>query len=81
MAKVAVLSYIDRKSVIHELTGTTKLVFFLAWSVAAMVTYDTRVLICMLFGSFVIFGISRVKYKEVSVVLGLAAVFLLLLTH
>ena len=78
MAKVAVLSYIDRKSVIHELTGTTKLVFFLAWSVAAMVTYDTRVLICMLFGSFVIFGISRVKYREVSVVLGLAAVFLLL---
>ena len=78
MAKVAVLSYIDRQSVIHELTGTTKLVFFLAWSVAAMVTYDTRVLICMLFGSFVIFGISRVKYREVSVVLGLAAVFLLL---
>ena len=78
MAKVAVLSYIDRKSVIHELTGTTKLVFFLAWSVAAMVTYDTRVLICMLFGSFVIFGISRVKDREVSVVLVLAAVFLLL---
>lgn len=78
MAKVAVLSYIDRKSVIHGLTGTTKLVFFLAWSVAAMVTYDTRVLICMLVGSLVIFRISRVKYREVSVVLGLAAVFLLL---
>lgn len=78
MAKVAVLSYIDRKSVVHALTGTTKLVFFLAWSVAAMVTYDTRVLLCMLIGSLVIFRISKVKLKEVSVVLGLAAVFLLL---
>ena len=78
MAKVAVLSYIDRKSTVHGLTGTTKLVFFLAWSVAAMVTYDTRVLLCMFIGSLVIFRISRVKYREVSVVLGLAAVFLLL---
>ena len=78
MAKVAVLSYIDRKSVVHALTGTTKLVFFLAWSVAAMVTYDTRVLLCMFLGSLIIFRISRVKYRDVSVVLGLAAVFLLL---
>lgn len=78
MAKVAVLSYIDRKSIVHALTGTTKLVFFLAWSVAAMVTYDTRVLLCMFVGSMVIFRISRVKYQEVRVVLGLAAVFLLL---
>lgn len=78
MAKVAVLSYIDRKSIVHALTGTTKLVFFLAWSVAAMITYDTRVLLCMLVGSLVIFRISKVKLKEVSVVLGLAAVFLLL---
>lgn len=78
MAKVAFLSYIDRKSIVHGLTGTTKLVFFLAWSVAAMVTYDTRVLVCMLVGSLLIFRVSRVKYREVSVVLGLAAVFLLM---
>lgn len=78
MARVAVLSYIDRKSIVHSLTGTTKLVFFLAWSVAAMVTYDTRVILCMLIGSFVIFRMSKVKYGDVSVVLGLAAGFLVL---
>ncbi len=78
MARIAVLSYIDRKSVIHELTGTAKLVFFLAWSVASMVTYDTRVLVCMLIGSLVIFRISKVKFREVSLVLGLAAVFLVM---
>ncbi len=78
MAKVAILSYLERNSPVHKLTGTTKLIFFLAWSVAAMVTYDTRVLICMLIGSVVIFKISKVKFKDVSVVFGLALVFLLM---
>lgn len=78
MAKVAILSYLERNSLVHKLTGTTKLIFSLAWSVAAMVTYDTRVLICMLIGSIVIFKISKVKFKDVSVVFGLALVFLLM---
>ena len=78
MAKVAVLSYIKRKSPVHDLVGTTKLIFFLAWSVAVMVTYDTRVLVCFLIGSFAIFKLSKVKIKEISFVLGLAAVFLLM---
>lgn len=78
MAKVAILSYLDRKSPVHALTGTTKLFFFLVWSVAAMVTYDTRVLTGMLLGSAVIFRLSKVRLRDVKVVLGLAAVFLLL---
>ncbi len=78
MAKVAILNYIKRSSPVHELTGTTKLIFFLAWSVASMVTYDTRVLVCMLFVGAVIFRISRIRVSDISVVLGLAAVFLLL---
>ncbi|MCM1121911.1 MAG: energy-coupling factor transporter transmembrane protein EcfT [Eubacterium sp.] len=78
MAKVAILSYIKRDSLVHELTGTTKLVFFLAWSIASMVTYDTRVLVCMLLFSIVIFKVSRIKVKDIRFVLGLAAVFLLM---
>lgn len=78
MAKVAILSYLERNSLVHKLIGTTKLIFFLTWSVAAMVTYDTRVLICMLIGSVVIFKISKVKFKDVSVVFGMALVFLLM---
>lgn len=78
MAKVAILSYIKRKSPVHELTGTTKLIFFLAWSIASMVTYDTRVLTAMLIISGFIFKISRIKLRDISFVLGLAAVFLLM---
>ena len=78
MARAAILNYIKRPSPVHELTGTTKLVFFLAWSVASMVTFDTRILVCMLVIGAVIFKISQIKIRDISVVLGLAAVFLLL---
>lgn len=78
MARIAILSYIKRDSLVHELTGRTKLIFFIEWSVAAMVTYDTRVLIAMLLFSFVIFKTSRIKIRDIRFVLGLAAVFLLL---
>ena len=78
MAKVAILSYINRKSLVHELTGTTKLISFILWSVASMVTYDTRILIGMLFISVLVFKASRIRVRDISVVLGLAAVFLVL---
>ena len=78
MAKVAILSYINGKSLVHELTGTTKLIFFILWSVASMVTYDTRILIGMLFISVLVFKASRIRVRDISVVLGLAAVFLVL---
>ncbi len=78
MAKIAILSYIKRNSFVHGLTGTTKLIFFITWSIASMVTYDTRVLICMLLFSIVIFKVSRIKIRDISFVLGLAAVFLLM---
>lgn len=78
MAKAPILSYIRRKSFVHGLTGTSKLIFFLLWSISAMVTYDTRILAGMLIGSIVIFKASRVKWEEVSFVLYLATVFLLM---
>lgn len=43
-----------------------------------MVTFDTRILVCMLVISAVIFRISQIRIRDISVVLGLAAVFLLL---
>ena len=45
MAAKTVLNYLPRESVIHKMTGTTKLAFFLLFTFASMVTYDTRVLV------------------------------------
>ena len=60
------LSYLERDSVIHHMTGTTKLFFFLFWSIAAMITYDTRILVGMFLFGCVLFKISKLKWKEIS---------------
>ena len=39
-----ILTYAEKDTWIHRLSGVTKLLFFLVWSVVGMLTYDTRVL-------------------------------------
>ena len=60
-----VMSYIPGKSVIHALTGTTKLVFFLLFTFSSMLTYDTRVLLGLMVISFSCFAVSHIKFKDV----------------
>ncbi|RDW15458.1 energy-coupling factor transporter transmembrane component T family protein [Oceanobacillus chungangensis] len=75
---VEMLSYIERKSPVHALSGATKLIAFLIWSSAAMLSYDTRVLLALFVISIVIFKISQVKIREVGFVLAFILAFLLL---
>lgn len=74
------LSYIDRPSFIHKLSGITKLIFFLLWSTVAMISYDIRILLVMLCGSFLIFKISKIRFKEISFIFCLIIIFLALNT-
>ena len=45
MAANTVLNYLPRQSVVHKMTGTTKLAFFLLFTFASMITYNTWVLL------------------------------------
>lgn len=78
MAAKTVLNYLPRKSVVHALTGTTKLVFFLLFTFASMITYDTRVLVGLLAVSLAAFRLSRIRIKEVRFMLVFMGVFLLM---
>ena len=71
-------NYIDRPSLIHELTGATKLICLLLWSFAAMLTYDTRFLAVLPLMSFVLFAVSKIRIRDVSFMLGFTAVFMVL---
>lgn len=73
---VEMLAYIDRKSPVHQLTGVTKMVCFLLWSSAAMLTYDTRILVFLFLVSMWIFYISKIKIKEIAFVLIFILLFL-----
>lgn len=61
----ATLSYIKKNSPIHKLTGSTKFIFFLVWSLAAMITYDTRVLVGMFLLGVVFFRMSKLTWKDI----------------
>ena len=78
MAAKTVLNYLPRKSVVHELTGTTKLVFFLLFTFASMMTYDTRVLLALLLVSVGIFRLSKIRFGEVRFMMTFTLVFLVL---
>lgn len=72
------LSYIDKKSPIHRLTGATKLICFILWAIASMITYDTRILFIMFVIGLVVFKISKIRFKDVSFILYFILFFLLL---
>lgn len=72
------LTYAPKNTWIHRLSGVTKLIFFLLWSVCGMITYDTRVLVTMLLVSLVIFRISRTEWKQVGTVFLFILLFLCL---
>lgn len=72
------LTYEEKDTWIDRLCGVTKLVFFLCWSVTSMMTYDTRVLIVMLFLSLVIFKISRTRWDQVGSVFKFILLFLII---
>lgn len=75
---VEMLSYIERQSPVHRLTGVTKLICFIIWSSIAMLTYDTRILVFLFLFSIGVFKVSKVKLKEVAFVLLFILLFLLI---
>ena len=78
MAAKTVLNYLPRESVIHRMTGTTKLAFFLLFTFASMITYNTWVLLGLLAVSLLAFKLSHIKFREVRFMMTFMLVFLLL---
>ena len=76
MAAKTVLNYLPRESVIHKLTGTTKLAFFLLFTFASMITYNTWVLLGLVAVSLAAFKLSKIKFREVRFMMIFMRVFL-----
>ena len=60
MAAKTVLNYLDRDSVVHKMTGTTKLAFFLLFTFASMITYNIWVLLGLFAVGVVAFKLSKI---------------------
>ena len=75
---INLFNYIDRPSPIHALTGASKLICLLAWSVAAMTSFNTPLLILMTLVAFVLFRMAKLKLSDISVVLALMGVYIVM---
>ena len=76
MAAKTVLNYLPRESVIHKLTGTTKLAFFLLFTFASMLTYNTWVLLGLFAVSLAAFKLSKMIFMLVFLLLNNLFIFL-----
>ena len=72
------LEYRELESPIHNLTGATKLICLILWSLTSMLTYNTFVLAFLVIFSIMIFKISKVKFKQISFVFYFIVVFLII---
>lgn len=75
---INLFNYIDRPSPIHRLTGACKLVCLITWSLAAMTSFYTPLLVVMLIASCLLFRVAKLKVKDISFMLGLMGVYILL---
>lgn len=71
-------NYIDRPSPIHRLTGASKLVCLLLWSFAAMSGFHTPLLALLTLGGLLLFRMSKIRFRDVSVMLGFTGAFLVM---
>ncbi len=71
-------NYIDRPSPIHRLTGASKLVCLITWSVAVMTSFYTPLLCLMTVAALVLFRIARLRLKDISVVVSIMLVYIVL---
>ena len=78
MDKNTGFGYIPRDTVIHSLTGTTKLLMTIITSIAVMISYDTRFLIAVIAGSAIIFYLSKIRFREIWFVLTFIAFIMLI---
>ena len=76
MAKL--LTYEQKDTWMDRLCGVTKLIYFLAWSITSMLTYDTRVLAVMLVFSLILFKISKTEWKQVGSIFKFIMFFLVI---
>ena len=75
---INLFNYIDRPSPIHRLTGACKLICLVLWTLAAMTSFYTPLLLVMTVASLLLFRIAKLKVKDISFVVGLMLVYIVL---
>ena len=63
---INLFNYIDRPSPIHRLTGATKLICLVGWTVAAMTSFYTPLLVLLTVGAVALFKVAKLKIQDIA---------------
>ncbi len=72
------ISYEKRDTMIHRLSGFTKLVFFILWCMTSALTFDTRILLLMLVMGAVIYRFAKIRWDQISMVFKAVMFFMII---
>lgn len=72
------IGYQSGRGFLYQLSGASKLIFFVLVSVACMTTYDTRLIAAIGIASLVLFKIAGIRWQQVSFVVKFIGFFALL---
>ena len=75
---INLFNYIDRPSPIHRLTGASKLVCLICWTLASMVSFYTPLLIAMTLASLVLFRAAKLKFRDIRFMVGMMVVYIVM---
>lgn len=78
--KLKLFSYNYENTVIHRLSGLTKLICFLLLTFAIMFSYDIRVILGVLVFSVLILMVSRIKWSQIKLMVIYVLIFLVINT-
>jgi len=75
---INLFNYIDRPSAIHRLTGACKLLCLVTWTLAAMTSFYTPLLIALTAASFLLFRCAKLRVKDISFMVGLMLIYIVI---
>lgn len=73
------IGYQSGRGFLYQLSGASKLIFFVLVSVACMTTYDTRLIAVIGIASLVLFKIAGIRWQQVSFVVKFIGFFAFLM--
>ncbi|WP_028274649.1 energy-coupling factor transporter transmembrane component T family protein [Atopococcus tabaci] len=69
MSPANTFGYVANDTVIHRLSGSTKLIAFIALSLIVMTSYDTRFLIGVMIFSLYLFYLAQIPWKNIRILI------------
>jgi energy-coupling factor transport system permease protein len=76
--KIKLFSYNQLNTIIHKMSGSSKLICFLLITSAVMFTYDPRIIIGILVFSFIMLFVAKISFKQIRPMLMYVFAFLLI---